>query len=63
MGIPQSVSARLLVKSRERNLKDKQSRFVNRAVRDRWGGASGADRLSFRWQQAKSHLQDLANAG
>jgi hypothetical protein len=52
-----------LVKSRERNLKDKQSRFVNRAVRDRWGGASGADRLSFRWQQAKSHLQDLANAG
>lgn len=62
-GIPQSVPARLLVKSRERNLKDKQSRFVNRAVRDRWGGASGAERLSFRWQQAKSHLQDLANAG
>jgi hypothetical protein len=51
-----------LVQQREQRLKAVQSRFSNRAVRDRWGGASGASRLSFRWNQAKAHLRDLANA-
>jgi hypothetical protein len=57
--IADSTVARRLVRERERQLKTSQSRFTNRAVRDRWGGASGADRLSFRWAQAKSHLRDL----
>lgn len=60
--VASSMSARALIRSREEKLKLTQSRFTNRSVRDRWGGASGADRLTFRWAQAKSHLQDLANA-
>jgi hypothetical protein len=55
-------AARQLVEERERRLKTSQSRYANHAVRDRWTGASGVDRLSFRWSQAKSHLKDLANA-
>jgi hypothetical protein len=55
-------AARRLVEERERRLKTSQSRYANHAVRDRWTGASGADRLSFRWAQAKSHLRDLAHA-
>jgi hypothetical protein len=57
-----SPAARQLVEERERRLKTSQSRYANHAVRDRWTGASGADRLSFRWAQAKSHLRDLAHA-
>jgi len=53
--------AALLVQDRERRLKTSQSRFANRAVRDRWTGASGVEPLTFRWAQAKSHLRDLAN--
>jgi len=58
-GLPDSEAARALIRERERRLKTSQSRFANHAVRDRWGGASGADRLSFRWGQAQSHLGDL----
>ncbi|MCY4453899.1 MAG: DUF6361 family protein [Immundisolibacterales bacterium] len=52
-----------MVQDRERRLKTSQSRFANRAVRDRWNGASGVEPLSFRWAQARSHLRDLADAG
>lgn len=55
-------AGRQLVEERERRLKTSQSRYANHAVRDRWTGASGAERLSFRWAQAKSHLRDLAHA-
>ena len=55
--------ARTLVQERERALKGSQSRFVNRTVLDKWGGRSGADRLSFRWREANSHIRDLADAG
>lgn len=48
------------VVTRERRLKGAQSRFANRAARDRWQGSSGAYRLQFRWPQARRHLQDLA---
>lgn len=58
-GLSASPEARALVRDRERRLKTSQSRFTNHAVRDRWGGASGVDRLSFRWGQAQSHLGDL----
>ncbi len=54
--------ARRLVQERERRLKTSQSRYTNHAVRDRWAGASGTERLTFRWAQARSHLQDIANA-
>jgi hypothetical protein len=58
-GLPHSEDARALVRDRERRLKASQSRFANHTARDRWGGASGADRLSFRWGTAQSHLGDL----
>ncbi|HET7569769.1 MAG TPA: DUF6361 family protein [Gammaproteobacteria bacterium] len=57
-----SPVARNLVEIRERRLKKSQSRYANRAVLDRWSGASGVNRLGFRWSQAQSHLKDLANA-
>jgi hypothetical protein len=60
--IDTSEVARQIVEERERRLKASQSRYLNRAVLDRWTGASGADRLTFRWGQAKSHLRDLAHA-
>lgn len=56
------AAATRIVEERERRLKTSQSRFANRTVRDRWTGASGVDRLSFRWAQARSHLRDLADA-
>lgn len=59
--IQHSQAARSLVRERERRLKTSQSRFSNPSARDRWGGSSGADRLSFRWNQARSHLGDLLN--
>jgi len=55
-------AARRLVETRERQLKTTQSRYVNRSVRDRWTGASGVNRLTFRWNQARSHLKDLIDA-
>ncbi|MYF89976.1 MAG: hypothetical protein F4186_11940 [Boseongicola sp. SB0676_bin_33] len=57
------TAAARMVQNRERRLKTSQSRFSNRAVRDRWNGASGVEPLSFRWAQAGSHLRDLADAG
>ena len=57
------TAAAHMVRNRERRLKVSQSRFSNRAVRDRWNGASGTEPLSFRWAQARSHLRDLADAG
>jgi hypothetical protein len=60
--IASAPAARQLVEERERRLKTSQSRYTNHAVRDRWAGASGLDRLSFRWSQAKSHLRDLVHA-
>lgn len=61
--IASAPAARQLVEERERRLKTSQSRYANHAVRDRWTGASGVDRLNFRWNQARSHLRDLAHAG
>jgi hypothetical protein len=52
--------ADVMISTREQRLKKGQSRFANRAVRDRWQGSSGAYRLQFRWPQAKRHLDDLA---
>lgn len=57
-----SSAAFQLVEERERRLKTSQSRFTNHAVRDRWSGASGIAPFGYRWNQAKSHLRDLAHA-
>jgi len=57
-----SAAALRLVEERERRLKGSQSRFTNRGVRDRWMGASGVDRLNFRWNRGQMYLRDLAHA-
>jgi hypothetical protein len=60
--VAEDASARALVQHREQQLKRTQSRFTNIARLQSWSGASGTRALSFRWHQAQSHLQDLANA-
>lgn len=60
--LAESPVAQQLVQRRETNLKKNQSRYTNRGVRDRWGGASGALRLRFRWNEAQSHLHDIIHA-
>jgi len=61
-GASNSPAARKLIRDRECRLKTGQSRFLNLGVRNNWRGASGRDRLSFRWPQAKAHLMDLTHA-
>lgn len=56
-----SDSARLLLVSRESRKKSK-SRLSQDAPLDRWSGASGANRMNFRWNIARSYLEDMANA-
>jgi hypothetical protein len=62
VGASSSPAARQLIRDRECRLKTGQSRFLNLGVRNNWRGASGRDRLSFRWPQAKAHLMDLTHA-
>lgn len=57
-----SEVARLLLVSRESRKKSK-SRLSHDAPLDRWSGASGANRMNFRWNIARSYLEDMANAG
>ena len=52
-GASNSPAARQLIRDRECRLKTGQSRFLNLGVRNNWRGASGRDRLSFRWPQAR----------
>ena len=60
-GVPGSVSAPArLVEWRERRLKGSRSRFANQRALDQWSGASGVDRMTFRWGQVRSYLRDLA---
>ena len=47
--VVESPAARQLVEDGTIGLKTGQSRYANRGLRDRWGGASGAERMSFRW--------------
>ena len=51
--------AGVLVKHREIKKKGSHSKFVNRKALDQWGGASGIDRLSYRWSNVQALLSDL----
>ena len=57
-----SSQARDLVKRREIQLKGSHSRYTNQAVRDRWGGQSGIERLGFRWDKARTFLGEMRDA-
>jgi hypothetical protein len=48
-----------LIESRERRLKGPLARLLNPRALELWGGASGADRLGYRWRQAQNIAQDI----
>lgn len=54
-----SRDARTLVSDREKRIKGGRARLLNQSALDRWSGASGTGRHSFRWPVARSHLEDL----
>lgn len=60
--VTDDAGARRLVEQRERSLKGGKSRFHNAAALSRWGGASGTEPLTYRWNGVTMHLKDLADA-
>lgn len=60
--VEDSRDARDLVKHREQSLKGTRSRFTNRAALGQWSGASGTERLAYRWPTARTFLKDLMGA-
>jgi hypothetical protein len=52
-------AARAQVAERERRLKGPQARLGNPSALEAWGGASGSNRLSFRWGVAQTMLFDI----
>lgn len=52
-------AARDLVTSRERQIKGARARLGNRPALERWSGASGLVRLSYRWHVAQRLIADL----
>ena len=55
-----SRSARTLVEAREYYQKRNQARLRNDRLMSQWGGASGSDRLNFRWPVVRRLLNDIA---
>ena len=53
--------ARALVRNRELFQKKSQARLSNDRLMQQWGGSSGSDRLTFRWQNVKTLLSDIAD--
>lgn len=56
------AAARALILRRETRLKGPKARLTNDAALARWGGASGAAVLAYRWPVVQRHLRDLADA-
>lgn len=63
-GLPlaDDAAARALILRRETRLKGLKARLTNDAALARWGGASGAAVLAYRWPVVQRHLRDLADA-
>lgn len=63
-GLPlaDDAAARALILRRETRLKGPKARLTNDAALARWGGASGAAVLAYRWPVVQRHLRDLADA-
>ena len=55
--------ARTLIRGRELRQKGRQARLRNDRLMRQWGGASGSDRLNFRWPVVVRLLNDLAEGG
>lgn len=48
-----------LVETREKRLKGGRARLANRSALDRWSGAVGLNRLTYRWPNVRTLLDDL----
>jgi hypothetical protein len=57
--ITNDKTARNLIAVRERQLKGPQARVDNPRARELWGGASGTDRLAYRWPNAQRISRDI----
>ena len=55
------AEARSLVQNREFQQKGSQARLSNDRLMRQWGGASGSDRLTFRWPAVVRLLNDIAD--
>jgi hypothetical protein len=53
------LEAERLVRSRERLMKGARSRLENTRLLEQWGGASGADRFTYRWSDVTTLCTDL----
>lgn len=60
--VADDAAARALILRRETRLKGPKARLTNDAALARWGGASGAAVLAYRWPVVQRHLRDLADA-
>lgn len=57
--VREGSGARRLLREREFRLKGSRARLHHRRHLELWGGASGADRLDFRWKGTKVILEDV----
>ena len=60
-GLAEDQEARTLVRNRELFQKGNQARLRNDRLMRQWGGASGSDRLNFRWPVVSRLLDDIAD--
>jgi hypothetical protein len=59
VGVADNPTARQLLANRERALKGSLARLANRRALERWSGASGIGRLSYRWPNARVIVSDI----
>jgi hypothetical protein len=53
------AESRMLIRTRERQLKGVRSRFTNPRARDQWKGYAGVGQMAYRWPNVKTLLLDL----
>jgi len=57
--IAEKDAALQLIETRERRLKGGRARLQHQSALEQWGGEAGTDQLGYRWNIAKTHLQDI----
>jgi len=55
----ESLKARALVRTREQVLKGEQARLPNQRALERWNGAAGSGRITYRWWRAERIALDI----
>lgn len=48
-----------LIERRERRLKGGRARLSNQSALEQWSGEAGTGQLAYRWNTAKTHLEDI----